>query len=291
MLSRAMQIHSRFAAGIVDRSIRTFGELWATDFERIAAAFLPDQKAVEEAAKGYAAFTIHCMRLQAAFERERQYKTKTYEQASAEVYFNERHMLQEYLPALLISHFLWPHHYRQLQFFCSAFLSAMRVAGARSFAEIGIGTGLYSGFLLCNLPSIHGIGFDISPSAKQFTEKLVASLGCSARYRTELRDITVTPVEEKIDWLVCVEVLEHLEDPVTFLKGLRRNMATGARAFITAAINAAHTDHIYLYRNVEAVEAHLLAAGFTIEQFFAGVAYKTAVPGVPVPTAAAFIVY
>jgi hypothetical protein len=86
-------------------------------------------------------------------------------------------------------------------------------------------------------------------------------------------------------------VLEHLEDPVAFLRGLRATMAPGAKAFITAAVNAAHADHIYLYRSADDVLAHLIDAGFTLEQSFVGAAYKPPAPGVPVPQAAAFIVY
>lgn len=291
MVAEALRTHSRFAADIVDRSAALFGEPWAIEFEQVTAALLPNSEAVVAAVKGYSAFTISSMRLQAAFERDRQYKAKTYEQAASEVYFNEKHMMEEYLPGLLLSHFLWPHHYRQLQFFDSAFVSAMRVAGARSFIEVGIGTGLYSGLLLRKLPQISGLGVDISPSSKCFTEMQLAALAVIARYRTELRDVTAEPPEQKTDWLICVEVLEHLEDPIAFLRGLRRNMAPGAKAFITAALNAAHADHIYLYRSVDEVQIHLLKAGFTMEQSFMGFAYKPSAPGVPVPAAAAFIVY
>ena len=119
----------------------------------------------------------------------------------------------------------------------------------------------------------------------------MVALGVANRYHVELRDITAALIEPKADWLVCVEVLEHLDDPVAFLRGLRRNMAPGARAFITAALNAAHTDHIYLYRNSNEVLDQLIEAGFTLEQSFVGAAYKPSSPGVPVPEAAAFIVF
>ena len=281
----------RFSADIVDRGAALFGEVWTNEFEQVVSALFPSAEAIGAAVKGYATFALQSMRLQAVFERERQYKVKTHEQASNEVYFNEMHMMQEYLPGLLLSHFLWPHHYRQLQFFDSAFVQTMRVARATSFMEVGIGTGLYSGLLLRKLPSIKGIGIDISPSSKKFTEAQMVALGVASGYHVELRDITSIPIEPKADWLVCVEVLEHLDDPVAFLRGLRRNMAPGARAFITAALNAAHADHIYLYRNSNEVLTHLVDAGFTLEQSFVGAAYKPSSPSVPVPEAAAFIVF
>ncbi len=288
-MATALRAKHRFAADSVDRGAALFGQPWADQFEHVVSTLFPDEQAIAAAVKGYASFAMQSMRLQAAFERERAYKSKTYAEAAQEVYFNPRHMMDEYLPGLLLSHFLWPHHYRQLQFFDSAFVQAMRVAGATSFMEVGIGTGLYSCLLLERLPGVSGIGLDISPSSQAFTEAQVAALGMGARYRTELRDVTAEPLEPKADWLVCVEVLEHLEDPVAFLRGLRRNMAPGARAFVTAAINAAHADHIYLYRNAGEVLDHLTEAGFTLEQSFVGAAYKPSAPGVPVPEAVAFV--
>jgi len=287
---KALHANHRFASDIVNRSAALFGEPWAEEFEQVLSALFPSQQALVAAVNGYAAFAMQSLRMQAVFERERQYKTKTHEQASNEVYFNERHMMTEYLPGLLLSHFLWPHHYRQLQFFDSTFVQAMQVAGATSFIEVGVGTGLYSSLVLRKLPAICGIGLDISPSSKQFTEMQMQSLGLGHRYRVELRDVTADPIEPKTDWMVCIEVLEHLDDPVTFLKGLRRNMAPGAKAFISAALNAAHADHIYLYRNSDEVLVQLMEAGFALEQTFVSAAYKPSAPDVPVPEAAAFIV-
>ena len=290
-MTDALRARHRFAAGIVDRCAALFGVRWADEFELVISALFPTPEAVAAAAKGYAGFAMQSMRLQAAFESERQYKAKTYDQAADEVYFNEQHMMGEYLPGLLLSHFLWPHHYRQLRFFEDAFVDAMRVAGASSFIEVGIGTGLYSGVLLRRLPQVRGTGFDISPFSQRFTEFQVDALGVGDRYEVQLRDVTVEPTEPRADWLVCVEVLEHLEDPVAFLRGLRATMAPGAKAFITAAVNAAHADHIYLYRTADDVLDQLLEAGFTLEQSFAGAAYAPPAPGVPVPLAAAFVVY
>jgi hypothetical protein len=290
-LSSVLREKHRVSGDIADRGYLLFGDVWADEFEQVLDSLFPTNQATVDAVKGYAAFSVQSMRLQRVFELERHYKDKSYQNALSEVYFNEVHMMQEYLPGLLLSHFLWPHHYRQIQFFKSAFLHAMSVGGATSFMEVGIGTGLYSRLLLSAMPHVRGLGFDISPYSKLFTEKHLAAIGVANRYKTELLDVAAEPIEPKANWLVCVEVLEHLDDPVAFLKGLRRNMASGAKAFVTAALNAAHPDHIFLYRNSEEVREHLTEAGFTLEQSYTGSAYKSPVPGVPVPEVAAFVVY
>jgi len=250
----------------------------------------PEFGMASAAAKGYAAFSINSMRLQAEFERTGKYKEKTYIQAAAEVYFNDDYMAQEYLPGLLLSHYLWPHHYRQIQFFKNAFVQAMEIANSNSFMEVGVGTGLYSRLMLRALPNVYGVGLDISPSSKSFAEWQLGAFGVEGRYKMLLQDITVHQPSKKVEWMVCVEVLEHLDDPVAFLRSLRSCMTSESKAFITAAVNAAHTDHIYLYKNADEVLVHLLEAGFTLEQSFVGAAYKPTTFGLPVPQAVAFIV-
>jgi 2-polyprenyl-3-methyl-5-hydroxy-6-metoxy-1,4-benzoquinol methylase len=86
-----------------------------------------------------------------------------------------------------------------------------------------------------------------------------------------------------------VEVLEHLEKPVAFLKVLRRMLQDGGKAFITAAITAPNEDHIYLYNEVGDVEAQLLEAGFSVLDFQEDIAYEPK-KDEPVPRLAAFIV-
>lgn len=279
----------RLCRPLIAKGIAEFGVGWANDFETILATCFQEELALEAAAKGYSAFAFDSMRRQKAFELAREYPHKTYAEAAGEVYFNAKHMMQEYLPGLLLSHFLWPHHYRQLQFFDTAFAGAMRLSAQRQFAEVGVGTAVYSRRLLARLPQSTGNGYDISPSSCEFARRHIEAAGLQARYTMNEQDIIARPIA-RVPWLVCVEVLEHLEQPVEFLKALRAGLAPGGKAFITAALNAAHTDHIYLYRNGEEVWAHLRAAGFTLEQSFVTAAYAPPGPGLPVPLAAAFVV-
>lgn len=289
-LQKLFEEKHRISRSLIGRAIDSFGLTWADDFEQTLNSLCNDTISLPSAAKGYSAFAFDSMRRQKAFETARAYPHKTYAQAASEVYFNEEHMLKEYLPGLLLSHYLWPHHYRQLQFFDMAFVGPMRQAREVSFAEVGVGTALYSRRVLSALPHATGSGYDISPSSCSFASNHIQAIGATSRFRMHEQDIIARPIAP-VAWLICVEVLEHLEDPVTFLKALRSALAPGGRAFITAALNAAHTDHIYLYRNSEDVWEHLEAAGFSLQQSFVGAAYAPPAPGVPVPLAAAFVVF
>jgi cyclopropane fatty-acyl-phospholipid synthase-like methyltransferase len=198
-------------------------------------------------------------------------------------------MLAEYLPGLILSHFLWPHHYWHSRFFDAVFVSQIQLRPEPRFVEVGVGTGLYSRRVLQQVASARGTGIEISPASRTFAERHIGAFGLHDRYETELRDIVAEPLAP-VEWVICIEVLEHLEDPLGFLCALRAALAPGGHAFITAALNAAHVDHIYLYESTEQVIAQLEAAGFALEQGFMAAAYPPAAPGTPVPAVAAFVV-
>ncbi len=283
--------HYRFSVDIVDRALTTFGPTWANSFEDAVTRLFPSSDARAAAVKGYAAFAMTSLRLQARFDITARYQAKTYAEAAREVYHNDAYMQSEYLPGLFLSHYLWPHHYRQIRFFETAFLEFLYANNAGNFLEVGVGTGLYSRIALQHLPDAHGRGIDISISSQRFTRVQMDAFELGNRYSVDLEDVTIDTPATSADALICVEVLEHLEDPITFLKALRRVLKPGGKAFITAALNAAHTDHIYLYRNAGEVEGQLIEAGFIVEQYFLGQAYAPLRPGASVPLAAAFVVY
>lgn len=279
----------RFFKNVVERAAGAFGPAWAPDLERTLDRLFPDHEALALAARGYAHFVIDLLRRQRRFEQDRTYPNKTYAEAAQEVYFDDDYMTSQYLPGLLIAHFLWPHHHRHAAFFDAAFATPMALREAPRFAEVGVGTGLYSRRLLEHIPSASGVGFDISPASAGFATGHIRAFGLQDRYEVRLSDVVAEGMAP-CEWLVCIEVLEHLEDPVGFLTALRAAVVPGGRAFITAALNAAHVDHIFLYETVEDVIAQLVEAGFAVEQGFIANAHPPTAPGLPVPAVAAFVV-
>jgi 2-polyprenyl-3-methyl-5-hydroxy-6-metoxy-1,4-benzoquinol methylase len=292
---RVDELRSEFATryrmfdDLVDRCASMFGPDWIRDLEASLEKLFPDHEALASGVKGYGAFVMDILRRQRKFETERAYVQTSFDDAAREVYLDDTYMSSEYLPGLLLSHYLWPHHYRQSCFFDTAFVGPLRAALADHFVEVGVGTGMYSRRLLQALPAASGAAYDISPAAKAFAERHVAAFGYADRYHVHLRNVLTEPVEP-CQWLVCVEVLEHMEDPLSLLRILRRTLVDGGRAFITAAINAPNVDHIYLYTTADEVVAQLVEARFGLEQAFIGPAYVPRQPDLPVPTVAAFVV-
>jgi cyclopropane fatty-acyl-phospholipid synthase-like methyltransferase len=110
------------------------------------------------------------------------------------------------------------------------------------------------------LPGSRGVGLDISPYALEFTHAMLRSFGLGERY--EVRNQDIRDGAPPCDFLVCQEVLEHIENPAEFCRWLQALVRPGGKAYVTAALNAAHSDHIYLFREPRELEEMLRAAGF-----------------------------
>ena len=134
--------------------------------------------------------------------------------------------------------------------------------GASLFYDIGIGTGFYSRQMLSSVPGLRGVGYDISPHSIAFAQAPHLGLGPRPRdARFAGRMIVAMPVDTPAPCVISVEVLEHLEDPLTFLKALAGMLSAGGVGFITAALTAPNADHIYLYSDVSEVISQLDEAG------------------------------
>jgi 2-polyprenyl-3-methyl-5-hydroxy-6-metoxy-1,4-benzoquinol methylase len=267
-----------------------FGADWEARFEELLRVFIAtDKQKMNAAIEGYAKFAMDGMRLQKRFEKSRQYINKTYEQAASEVYHNKDYMFSRYLPGLILSHYLWPHHYRQYQFFEKAFLPLVMNSKEAEFCDIGVGTGFYSRVLLTSCAKAKGWAFDISEYALEYGRAHLSAYGVAERWVTEIRNIENNPPLRRWPFLLSIEVLEHLEDPLSFLKALRNMLSPGGFAFISAAVTAAEKDHIFLYNSSQEVLDQIQEAGFKLIDQQEDAAYPQQ-GDVPVPINVAFIV-
>lgn len=286
---RILTKNAPYMAASVNKG-RGYGPQWEPAFEEtLARVFRGDEARMTNAAKGYIRFALDATRLQKRFEKERQYIAKTYAEAANAVYHNEDYMANLYLPGILLSQYLWPHHYNQLQFFHARFAPLIRKAAEKRFADVGVGTGFYSRQALSVDPAVRGVAFDISEHSLAYARMQVGAFGYDNRWRAENRNILTNPPPEKYPFVISVEVLEHLEDPVSFIKGLKHMLSPGGYAFITAAITAPNEDHIYLYNCCEDVIAELKAGGFELVEYQEDIAYAPKADE-PVPRIGAFVV-
>jgi SAM-dependent methyltransferase len=243
-----------------------FGEGWREDFDLHLRKLLGlDRGLYIHAIEGYASFAIEFLRLQRLFRRKRAYEDVTYMEACATVYGNRDRMLDSYLPGTFLSHFLWRHHYRQLQRYRESFLPRLDALEDPRFYEVGTGTGFYTVQVLRQNEEIRGTGIDISPYSREITRRHAEGWGFGDRLTLLDLDITAADLEP-LPCIQCVEVLEHLTDPQGFLRHLRRLLREGGWGFLTAALTAPHWDHIYLYWTPEEVREQIENAGFSVHE-------------------------
>jgi SAM-dependent methyltransferase len=236
-------------------------EDWENSFSATLNSMLADEGLRQKAAEAYTRFAIELTRQQLQFERTGRYPTTSYQEVAEQVYQNNGFMSNYYLPAILLSHYLWSHHYSQQLYFRNCFLPMVRRVQAPVFFELGLGTGLYSRLALVECCAAVGKGFDISEKAVAFSQEHMSCFGVNDRWQGEVRDIVENPPVERFTHGICVEVLEHLEDPQQMLCRLRDLLHPGGKMFLVAAVTAAEFDHIYLYESADEVRSELTKVG------------------------------
>ena len=250
-------------ASVWNGCLPRYGSEWLEDcifsIEKVYGEITdPLPSAIIELVDSYAEFANDSMRNQVYFERTGKYRASNYEEVRQACYFNEEHMNRRYLPGMLLSHFLWPQHFHMLKGFKQLILP--RVKNAKLFYEVGVGCGIYSKSTLEAINKIHGVGFDISQYSLDYTANVLISFNLRHRYHLENMDIK-TGYSTKCDFLICQEVLEHLENPDEFCLWLANLIRPGGHGYITAALNAAHSDHIFLFQTPSELEDMVRGAG------------------------------
>jgi 2-polyprenyl-3-methyl-5-hydroxy-6-metoxy-1,4-benzoquinol methylase len=284
LVSEILEARARHLKGLIGRNIDRFGIQWEIDFDDLVGSIFSSSEELTRAVLGYISFSNQSMRSQAKFQKTGRYENVSFEEADRIVYQDRQYMTSEYLPGLLLSHLLWPHHYAQLCFF----RDVIKDVQPRLFSEIGVGTGLYSLLTLRSFPESAGVGIDISASSLGFAKNLISGAGIKERYSTLECDISSTTIDIQPDFVISVELLEHLEQPQKLLNGICNLIGAHGTAFVTAALNAAHTDHIYLYSKLEEVEIQVRSAGFSITDMFYEEAYRRRNESELVPAVVAF---
>lgn len=255
-----------------EQSRKDFGPQWETAIDHaLAKVFGEDEGALEQIVDGYAEFSTDAVRSQVYFERKGEYKASNYDEVAEAYYHNRDFMFRCYLPGMFVSHYVWPHHYRMFSWFQS--LLGNMSEEISSFCEVGTGCGLYSKEVLEQAKNCTGVGYDISASSLEFTHRIAQAFDYGDRYETRVRNIITEGADQEFDLAISQEVLEHLEDPVAYLRALYNMVRPGGYAYIAAAVNAAHVDHIYLYRSPDDVAAEIKQAGFEIVDSRSELAY------------------
>jgi 2-polyprenyl-3-methyl-5-hydroxy-6-metoxy-1,4-benzoquinol methylase len=168
------------------------------------------------------------------------------------------------MTGLALTNFLWPNHIAMRKFFRNKL--PRDISG--SYLEIGPGHGFYMMMAMRDTSYSHFLGIDISPASVDLTNRILcdSTFGCFDRYEIVERDFLKWSTNQRFDAVVMGEVLEHVENPIDFLRRINEFANEKGFIYITTAINAPAVDHIYLYRSQDEVEEQIVSAGLRIKE-------------------------
>lgn len=207
--------------------------------------------------KAFIRYSHEYLLLQSKLLREGRYLYSSFDEVNSNVYQTEK-MREYYLDGLLLSQILWPNHYRIGQYF----IRQRNLTNLSSAVlDAPSGSGIYS-YLIARYFRFGRLdSLDISPYAKAYTERLLRHcLSGTGKITLKTGDIRGLKDKEGFDFIVCGELLEHMENPGGLLKKLSCLLKDKGTLFLTTAVYAAAIDHIYLFNNVN--EARRLIAKY-----------------------------
>jgi len=110
------------------------------------------------------------------------------------------------------------------------------VPAARSrFCELGCGTGLASIELLMRYPDATAVGFEADSSALDIARTLAHGLGIEDRFAVHQHDLAggIPEFVCQADYVLLLDVLEHLRKPDTLSAEIVASLACGARLLVS----------------------------------------------------------
>ena len=252
-------IHARRLA----TSIEELGEPYQAELEgflaRYAQYLLRHGRTLTEAVDSYVRFVNDMVRARVDFLSTGKYRNDSFREVNEQVY-NNPEVMAYHMEGLLLSQFLWQHHYLMLQFFRDKMMPL--APKTRRYLEVGGGHGLHVDIFgklagpCCEIDVL-----DISSTSLEMCRQLIAV----PVSRFLLQDIYHYRPEHPYDLISMGEVLEHVEDPVSLLMRLREMLSEHGRVFVTTPTNAPTVDHIFLFHDLPHIREIIAAADFSIE--------------------------
>jgi len=242
------------------------GEQFWEDAESLClslnSSFLRDDDERLAAAEAYIRMSMDFLKEQIRFKKTGVYLLQDARQANDEIY-NNTEVMSYYMIGLLLSYLLWPNHYRMLRFFDDYLESSVQIG---SYLDVAPGHGLFAAKVLRKYPTLKCTLLDISPTSIAITSRILQSFKIdSNRFDLIEGDFLLAPIEgDSFDFISMGEVLEHVNDPLSFLIRARNLLHDDGHIFMTTCTNAPALDHIYHYKNVNEIREMICAAGLNI---------------------------
>lgn len=213
-------------------------------------------------AESYQTVVTDTLREQIYFQKHGKYRHSSFAEVGDAVYFNNEYM-SHYMYGLALTSFLWPNHLAMHRFFDET-LPRNKTG---KYLEIGPGHGYFMMKAASSSSFTEFLGVDISETSVAQTRAILDHFAptIGGRVKLECMDFLITDLPPaSFDAIVMGEVLEHVEEPATFLKRIAQLAKKDAWIFITTCTNAPAIDHIFLFRSPAEVEKMFADCGLRV---------------------------
>ncbi|MFZ1084444.1 MAG: class I SAM-dependent methyltransferase [Terracidiphilus sp.] len=270
LVTSANRVHTSF----MNRSLESMREDTREELTDYLSYCLSIGLSFEYLADSYNTIVNDTMMEQMFFEEHKRYRWSRFDELAHTVYFDDTYM-RKYMYGLAITAFLWPNHVALHDFFIRTFPRGLK----GNYLEIGPGHGYYfkQSAHLGNFERL--LGVDISSASVALTRDIIRHFEIDKKCPAEVIETDFLTFHEENREYSCIvmgEVLEHVEDPLRFLKAIARLSGPSTHIFVTTCMNAPAVDHISLFRTGKDVEEIIAASGLqVIEACYVPYAGKT----------------
>ncbi len=152
--------------------------------------------------------------------------------------------------------------------------------GSGTFKVLDAGTGFaqHSYHILKTIPEAEILAVDVKQDYLNDAEIFVEQLGLSNRIRFQEADLVNFVTDEKVDLIVCIDVMEHILEDLDVFKNFASSMKDGARVIINTPSDQGGSDvsqdsdesfigeHVRDGYGVQEITQKLASAGLSVEK-------------------------
>lgn len=221
---------------------------------------LISEKDKDKAAAAYIKMCKDFLSEQIKFKRTGEYSCLDASDANTNVY-SDPEVMRYYMVGLLLSYMFWPNHYELFQFY----RENLPVNRIENYLEVGVGHGLFTSTMLSHQQNVKPTIVDISETS---INTAIEVMRCFDIDTSEINfvhnDYLDTEFNDKFDFIIMGEVLEHVNDAPLFMQKTKKLLKPDGTIYLSTCANSPALDHVYRFHNVQEMRDIITNNGFSI---------------------------
>ena len=102
--------------------------------------------------------------------------------------------------------------------------------------------------------SVEGLIIDVSQSAINSLKKVFQQIKVDRRISFKKINFLKFKDDKKFDFIIMGEVIEHVKNPIKFLRKSKNLLSNRGSIFLTTCANCAQHDHLFHFKDVKHIK-------------------------------------